>query len=68
MSWTTYYLLALFLCGVLLWQILSGTAIGAWWYPRITRHDNPKTYWVMLAVQCAILLAYLFTGRSWHVR
>ena len=68
MSSTSYYLVALLMCGVLLWQIVSGSAMGAWWDPRISRQDRPKTYWFVLAVQCAVLMAFLFTGRSWHVR
>jgi len=67
-SSTTYYLVALFMGGVLVWQIVSGTAMGAWWDPSITRQDRPKTYWFVLAVQCGILLAFLFTGKSWPVR
>jgi hypothetical protein len=34
-SSASYYLIALFMCGVLLWQIVSGNAIGAWWDPRV---------------------------------
>jgi hypothetical protein len=67
-SSTTYYLVALSMGGVLVWQIVSGEALGAWWQGRIFREDRPKTYWFMLAVQCAILIAFLFTGRSWPVR
>ena len=40
MSSTTYYLVALFMGGVLVWQIVSGPAMGAWWYPSITRQDR----------------------------
>ena len=68
MSPITYYLVALLMGGVLCWQIVSGTAIGAWWHPIITREDQPKTYWFLLAVQLVIVLAFLFTGKSWHVR
>jgi hypothetical protein len=56
------------MAGVLLWQFLSGNALGVWWHPRISRGDNPKTYWFVLALQCAILGAVLLTGKSWHVR
>jgi len=68
MSNTTYYLFALFLAGVLVWQLISGTALGTWWRPRITRQDNPGTYWFVLAAQSVILIAFLITGRAWHLR
>jgi hypothetical protein len=68
MSGITYYLVALLLVGVLVWQFISGRALGTWWYPKITRQDNPKTYWFVVAAQGAILLAFLLTGKTWHVR
>jgi hypothetical protein len=68
MSTTEYYLLALFLAGVMLWQLISGKALGAWWHPVITRQGNPRTYWLVLAAQCAILIAFLLTGKAWHIR
>jgi hypothetical protein len=42
----SYFLMALFLGSVLVWQLVSGNGIGVWWYPRITRRDNPRAYWV----------------------
>ena len=68
MSSTTYYLVALSMGGVLVWQIVSGEALGAWWQGRIFRVDSPKTYWFVLGVQFAILIAFVVTGRSWHIR
>lgn len=68
MSTATYYLLAFFLAGVWLWQFVCGQALGTWWHPPITRWDKPKAYWFVMAVQCAILIAFLLTGKSWHVR
>ena len=68
MSTTNYYLLAMFLAGVLLWQLISGKALGAWWHPVITRRGNPPTYWLVLAVQFAILAGFLLTGKAWHIR
>jgi hypothetical protein len=58
----------MFLACVLVWQLRSGVALGAWWSPRITRADRPQQYWLILAAQGAILLLFLLTGRSWHVR
>jgi hypothetical protein len=68
MSSTSYYLFALFLAAVLLGQFISGKALGTWWFPRITRQDNPAAYWSVLAAQSAILIAFLVTGRTWHIR
>jgi hypothetical protein len=68
MSGITYYLFALFMAGVLVWQFISGRALGTWWYPKITRQDNPGAYWFVVAAQGAILLAFLLTGKTWHVR
>ncbi len=68
MSTTTYCLIALLLSGLLLWQLVSGVALGGWWHRQILREDSPKTYWFVLAIQCAILIAFLVTGKSWHIR
>ena len=68
MSTLSQLLMALLLCALLLWQLVSGVALGPWWHPRIARQDNPGTYWFVLAVQVVILVAIIFTGKSWHVR
>jgi hypothetical protein len=68
MSGTKYLLVALFMVGVLLWQLVSGTALGTWWRPGINREEDPATYWFVVAIQGAILIAFLFTGRKWHLR
>jgi len=68
MSGITYYLVALFMAGALVWQFFSGTAAGAWWDAKITRQDNPGKYWFAVAAQGAILLVFLLTGKKWHVR
>jgi hypothetical protein len=68
MSNFSYLLVALFLAAVLVWQLVSGTALGSWWSPRATRRDNPRAYWVVVAIQGAILLAFLMTGKTWNVR
>lgn len=69
MSSVNDYLLVLFLAGALLWQLISGKALGVWWRPSITRQDDPRTYWFVLAVQGAILVAVMITGtRTWDLR
>jgi len=68
MSNLTYYLMVLFLTAVLVWQLVSGKALGAWWFPRITRQDNPGAYWFVVAAQGAILIAFLMTGKTWNIR
>jgi hypothetical protein len=69
MSSNEFHLFVLFLAGVLLWQLISGKALGAWWYPRITREESPKTYWFVLAVQGAILAGILTNGTAtWNFR
>jgi len=60
--------MALFLAAGLMWQLVSAQALGSWWSPRLTRQDNPAGYWFVLAVQGAILVAFLATGRTWHLR
>jgi len=68
MSNLSYSLVALFLAAVLVWQLVSGTALGSWWFSRATRRGNPGAYWVVLAIQGAILIAFLMTGKTWNVR
>jgi hypothetical protein len=68
MTGLSNYLFALFLAAVLAWQLASGTALGAWWYPRIRRRDRPVAFWLMVAAQGAILTAFLVSGKSWHHR
>ena len=68
MSNFSYSLVALFLAAVLVWQLVSGTALGSRWFPRATRRENPRAYWVVVAIQGAILLAFLMTGKTWNVR
>jgi len=63
-----YYSLLVFLAGLLFWQLVSGTALGAWWRPKITRADDPRTYWFFVVAQGAIWIIVLATGRAWHVR
>ena len=67
MTGIKYYLFALFLAGVLVWEFISGSATRRV-TGRISREDNPGAYWFVMAVQLAFLLLFLLTGKSWHVR
>lgn len=42
--------------------------MGAWWYPRIVRRDRPVAYGLVVALQAAILVAFILTGESWRLR
>jgi hypothetical protein len=55
MSNSSYFLTALFLAGVLAWQLVSGKAY-------------PGAYCLVVVMQGAIFLAFLMTGKTWHVR
>jgi hypothetical protein len=68
MSNLTYYLLTLLMVAVLVWQVLTGKALGTWWSGPISRQDNPGAYWFAVAAQGALLIAFLMTGKSWPVR
>jgi hypothetical protein len=68
MSNTTYYCFALLLVGILLWQLISGKALGTWWRPLVARDNQPGMYWFLLIVHGAILIVFLLTGKSWHLR
>jgi hypothetical protein len=68
MSNLTYSLMAIFLAAVLVSQLASGNALGTWWRPRITCRHSPGFYWVSVVIQGVILVAFLMTGKMWHVR
>ena len=68
MSNLGYALMALLLAAVLAWQLMSGRALGTWWYPDITRQDAPRAYWFVIAVQGVMLIVFLLTGKTWHLR
>jgi len=68
MSGITVFLFASLWIGILVWELISGRALGTWWRPIITRQDNPATYYFALAAHFAILIALMLTGNSWHVR
>ncbi len=64
MSGPGFYFFALFLACLLLCQLLPHTL----WSPGVTRAERPRQYWLLLGAQGAILLPFLLTDRSWHVR
>lgn len=68
MTNTTYYGMALFLAAVLVWQFISGQALGSWWRARLSRREDRAGCWLVLAIQAAIFITLLASGRSWHVR
>jgi hypothetical protein len=68
MSKTKFWVSAALIAGVMLWQILAGSAFGTWRRPAIIRENNPLRYWRLIAIQGAILVAWLMTGKSWQAR
>jgi hypothetical protein len=69
MSDLAYALVALLMALALLWQLLSGASSVIWWWrPRITREHDPALYWLVLALQLSILVAFVLTAKSWHAR
>lgn len=58
----------LLLPSVLARQLVSGRALGRWWYPKIIRQDSPRADWLVVAVQGAILIGFLLTEKAWHMR
>jgi hypothetical protein len=69
MSNTTYVLVAAFMAAVLVWQVVSGVSSVVWWWrPRVARRENPGIFWTAIALQLAVLVAFLLTGRSWQLR
>jgi len=68
MSTATYLLVAAFMGATILWQLKTGEALGAWWSGRILRAERPRAFWLILAMQCAILVTFLVTGKSWLLR
>jgi hypothetical protein len=67
-SHPAYWLVVLVMCAAILWQLRTGEALGAWWYRRIFREEMPGTYWLILAAEAMMLIAFMVTGRSWHIR
>ena len=69
MSDATYCVVALLLAAIPAAALVSGKAPGVWWWrTSVSRLHQPAAYWLIVAVQCGILVLFLFTGRSWHLR
>ena len=69
MTDTTYYSVALVLAALPAWALVAGKALGVWWWrPLINRHNEPKAYWLVVALQLGICIMFLLTGNSWHLR
>jgi hypothetical protein len=65
---TDDYLIASLLSAVLGWQLIAGRAMSAWWQTPVFRQERPWAYGFLMAVQGAILVPYLMTGKTSHVR
>jgi hypothetical protein len=63
----TYSSLTLF-WPLLVWQLVSGQALGSSWFRSPTLQDSPVAYWFVVAMQAAILIAFVVTGKGWHLR
>ena len=62
------YLFALALAGLVLWQLVSGKALGRQMRANVSREDNPGMYWLLLLAQSGLLVVILFTGKtSWRL-
>ena len=68
MSSRNFGLIALLLAAVLAWQLISGQALGTSRSGRINRQERPLAYGFVVALQGGILVAFVVTGRSWHLR
>ncbi len=65
----TYYSVAILLVAIPAWALVSGKALGVWWWRMsFTRLREPVAYCSVVAVQVVIFILFLFTGRSWHLR
>jgi hypothetical protein len=61
----TSILIGLLMAGIVLWELRSGQA---WGRGRIDREARTRTYWLVLFSHGAILVAFLLSGQSWHLR
>jgi len=69
MTAAIYYSVAVLLAAIPAWSLVSGKALGVWWWRTIiTRQNEPAAYWFVVAVQVGIFILFLLTGRSWHLR
>jgi hypothetical protein len=50
--------------GMMLWQLASGRAFGPWWRPTVERDNAPRSYWLRLVTQAAVLLAFLLMAKD----
>jgi len=55
---------AALVAGLVVWQLLSGTALGGRGQQSVTRADNPLAYWIRLLFQGAILAVVMTTGKT----
>jgi hypothetical protein len=60
-----HHLMILIEAAVLTGQLVSGRALWVRWQPVIRREENPGSYWFMMALQGAFLIALMKYGRSW---
>ena len=58
------HLLTVVLTGLVLWQLVTGNALGRNWRPSVNRQDNPGMYWLVVLSQSAILIYVLVTGKT----
>jgi hypothetical protein len=64
MSDLKFYLLGLSMLACIGWQGWHGVTGFSWlWKPRVTREDEPGLFWVLLALQAAVLSLFLATAR-----
>ena len=57
-------LLTVVLTGLVLWQLVTGNALGRDWRPCANRKDKPGIYWLIVLSQSAILIFVLVTGKT----
>ncbi|HEX4896539.1 MAG TPA: hypothetical protein VFV11_09445 [Solimonas sp.] len=57
-------LFAALIAGLLAWQLASGQALDRSWRPRISREEQPGTYWLIVLFQAAVLGVVLLTGST----
>jgi hypothetical protein len=50
------------LLAIILYQLFSGRLIGLRWEIWVTRKDHSRKFWAVLAIEAAIVLAFLYVG------
>lgn len=69
MTNATYYLVAILFAAIPAWALISGKALGVWWWhTMINRQNEPVAYWLVVALQFCIFILFLVTGSSWRLR